>query len=273
MNENENNLNETPEENNLPEEEVTENAETVEDTFTETEPTEFPEEEDVSFAEPEEAVLSETEVKLKKAKTSALIAWILVVLFAVGDFGYYWTQIYNKYNHLGYLDTNGMTIGDAAAGMNMSFEEFKEQYGLPKDMKKSTYFNAAQNLIPVSKMLELYGTDLDSMKEQYHFGDEITEDSTWGQALESMTLADYVGEDYFDEFKDEYALGDDVTLETKWGDVRKTVEQKQYDDRIAKEKGITPSPSASAEAEPTASADTAESEAPASEEPSASPEA
>ena len=80
MNENENNLNETPEENNLPEEEVTENAETVEDAFTETEPTELPEEnvgfaepeENVGFAEPEEAVLSETEVKLKNLRFDCL---------------------------------------------------------------------------------------------------------------------------------------------------------------------------------------------------------
>ena len=195
-----------------------------------------------------------------KYKTSA----ILVVLLAAVDIGYYMTNIYNKYNHMGYLDVNGYTIGEVVAGMGMEFDEFKDMYGLPKDMRKDTYMNAAQSLIPVSKMAELNGKDLDSLRTMYNFSEDITEDSTWGEAIDSMSLKDYVGEDQFEEFKTKYELGDDITLDTKWGDIRKDIEKKQVAERLAAE--ASASPSASAEASPEASADT-------SAEPSASAEA
>lgn len=169
-------------------------------------------------------------------KTSAMIAWILVAVLALGDVYYYMTNIYNKYNHMGYLDTNGYTIGDAVAGMGMDFEEFKEMYGLPKDMKKDTYMNAAQSMIPIYKMAELNNVDFETLKSEYDFGDEITEDSTWGEAIDTMTLKTYVGEESFEEFKTEYGFGDEITLETKWGDVRKTVEKKQVATRLEKAK-------------------------------------
>ena len=203
-----------------------------------------------------------------KYKISAIIAWILVVLLAAVDIGYYMTNIYNKYNHMGYLDVNGYTIGEVVAGMGMEFDEFKDMYGLPKDMRKDTYMNAAQSLIPVSKMAELNGKDLDSLREVYNFGEEITENSTWGEAIDSMSLKDYVGEDQFEEFKTKYELGDDITLDTKWGDIRKDIEKKQVAEREAAEAAASASasPSASAEASPEATADT-------SAEPSASADA
>ena len=201
-----------------------------------------------------------------KYKTSAIIAWILVVLLAAVDIGYYMTNIYNKYNHMGYLDVNGYTIGEVVAGMGMEFDEFKDMYGLPKDMRKDTYMNAAQSLIPVSKMAELNGKDLDSLREMYNFSEEITENSTWGEAIDSMSLKDYVGEDQFEEFKSKYELGDDITLDTKWGDIRKDIEKKQVAEREAAEAAASASPSASAEASPEATAD-------ASAEPSASADA
>lgn len=205
-----------------------------------------------------------------KYKTSAIIAWILVVLLAAVDIGYYMTNIYNKYNHMGYLDVNGYTIGEVVAGMGMEFDEFKDMYGLPKDMRKDTYMNAAQSLIPVSKMAELNGKDLDSLREMYNFGEEITENSTWGEAIDSMSLKDYVGEDQFEEFKTKYELGDDITLDTKWGDIRKDIEKKQVAEREAAEAAASASasPSASAEASPEATAD-ASTEPSASAEPSA----
>lgn len=170
--------------------------------------------------------------KKNNFKTSAIIAWVLVAVLALGDVYYYMTNIYNKYNHMGYLDTNGYTIGDAVAGMGMDFDEFKDMYGLPKDMRKDTYMNAAQSMIPISKMAELNNMDFETLKTQYNFGDEITEKSTWGEAIDTMKLKDYVGEDSFDDFKKEYELGDEITLDTKWGDIRKTVEQKQVDKRL-----------------------------------------
>lgn len=224
---------------------------------------------DASEVEAAEEVTQNIAKSASKFKTSAIIAWILVVILAAVDVYYYMTNIYNKYNHMGYLNVNGYTIGDAVAGMGMDFDEFKEMYGLPKDMKKDTYMNAAQGLIPVAKMAELNGVDFATLKERYNIGDEITEESTWGEAIDSMLLKDYVGEDQFDEFKTTYELGDEITLETKWGDIRKEVEKKQVAERLAAE----------AEAEASASPEATDDAADASASPeadadvSASPEA
>ena len=249
--------------------ETFENEETVDDMPT---AADVPEDDEAPTEAESSAVIGAIGAEAPKSgsnyKTSAIIAWILVVLLAAVDIGYYMTNIYNKYNHMGYLDVNGYTIGEVVAGMGMEFDEFKDMYGLPKDMRKDTYMNAAQSLIPVSKMAELNGQTLDSLREMYNFSEDITEDSTWGEAIESMSLKDYVGEDQFEEFKSKYELGDDVTLDTKWGDIRKDIEKKQVAEREAAEAAASASasPSASAEASPEASADT-------SAEPSASAEA
>ena len=65
--------------------------------------------------------------------------------------------------------------------------------------------------------------------------DEVKDDSTWGEALDQATLGAYVGVDELEEFKEYYGLSDEVTANTLWGDVRKTVEEKQREERIASE--------------------------------------
>ena len=188
-------------------------------------------------------------------KTSAIVAWILVAALLVVDIAYYMTNIYNKYNHIGYLNVSGYTIGEVVAGMGMTFEDFKEMYGLPADMRKDTYMESAQSIIPVSTMAEMNGMDIETLKESYGFGDEINENSTWGEAIDSMTLRDYVGENQFEDFKTQYNLGDDVTLDTLWGDIRKDVEKLQLAERLAEEAAASASPSVS----PSASAQASES--------------
>lgn len=231
----------------------------------------------VSEIENNEVITDNSQLSALKAaskfKTSAIIAWILVVILAAVDIYYYMTNIYNKYNHIGYLNVNGYTIGEVVAGMGMEFDEFKEMYGLPQDMKKDTYMNAAQAMIPVSKMAELNGVDFDTLKERYNIGDDITEESTWGEAIDSMLLKDYVGEDQFDEFKTTYSLGDEVTLETKWGDIRKDVEKKQVAERLAAEAAsASPSASADADVESDTDADTDSTTEPESSDVAESPE-
>lgn len=142
---------------------------------------------------------------------------------------------YNKYNNMGYLDTTGGTIADVVAASGMSLSEFLKMYGLPADMGEDTYLNAAQSLIPIKSMAELNNMDIEELKEMYKFGDEVTGDSTWGEAIESMTLRDYVGEANFETFKTEYELGDEITLDTKWGEIRKQIEEKQVAERLEQE--------------------------------------
>ena len=195
-----------------------------------------------------------------KFKASAIVAWILVVVLLAVDVVYYMTNIFNKYNHIGYLNVSGYTIGEVVAGMGMSFDDFKEMYGLPSDMRKDTYMESAQSIIPLSTMAEMNGMDIEALKEAYGFGDEINENSTWGEAIDSMTLRDYVGETQFEEFKTRYNLGDEITLDTLWGDIRQEVEKMQLAERLAEEAAADAS--ASPSASPSASAETSESPSP-----------
>ena len=145
---------------------------------------------------------------------------------------------YNKYNNMGYLDTTGGTIADVVAATGGTLSKFLEEYGLPADMPGDTYINAAQSLIPLKKMAEMSGMTFEDVKTRYNFGDEITEDTTWGVAVDSLTLRDYVGEANFEMFKTEYELGDEITLDTKWGEIRKQLEEKQVAERVAQEKAM-----------------------------------
>lgn len=239
------------EENVMPEEEQTaaaefeDNAEAEAEADEQENADEAVDEEAVEEAPEEQSYLlkSKLEKALKTAnnfKTSAIVAWILVAVFACVDGYYFMTNIYNKYNHMGYYDVDGYTIGDVVASMgSMDFEEFKDMYGLPADMRKDTNLNAAQSLIKLSKMAELNGVDFAKLKEHYKFGDEITEDSTFGEGIDSLTIKDYLemtgSEGNFEEFKTTYGISDKITEDSKWGEVRKIYEKQKLNERLAKE--------------------------------------
>ncbi len=219
--------------------------ETVEETvFEDEEPTDEPTEEPIPEEEPIDvdalkAKLGAAETSAKKFKTSAVAAWIIAAVLVCTDAYYFMTNIYNKYNHMGYYDVDGYTVGDVVSSMGMDFETFKEMYGLPGDMRKDTNLNAAQSLIKLSKMAELNGIDFASLKERYKFGDGITEESTFGEGIDSMTIKDYLemsGGDDFETFKTTYKLPDSTTEDAAWGTVRKTYEKQKVAERVAKEK-------------------------------------
>lgn len=248
----ENNLPNEGTENEVTEEIVTEEniSENVEENVEET--TEETVEENVGFdEEPAEETevqdlfakkLANAEKKAAKFKTSATVAWILAAILICVDAWYAYTNLYNKYNHIGYYDVDGYTVGDVVASMGIDFDEFKEMYGLPKNMKKDTNLNAAQSLIKLSKMAELNGMDFADLKERYKFGDEITEESTYGEGLESMTIKDYIelsrAASSFEEFKTTYGIGDNITEDSKWGEVRKIYEKQLVAERKQEEEAL-----------------------------------
>lgn len=178
--------------------------------------------------------------RAKNMKTCAIIAWVVAAVLVCVDGWYAYTHIYNKYNHLGYYDIDGYTVGDIVSSMGMDFDDFKEMYGLPKDMRKDTNLNAAQALIKLSNMAELNGIDFEDLKERYKFSDDITEDMTFGEGIDSMTIADYLdmsgAEDDFETFKTTYGISDDITEDMSWGKVRKIYEKAKVAEREAEEK-------------------------------------
>lgn len=145
------------------------------------------------------------------------------------------TEVSNKYNNQGYVDVSGRTVEEVAEEEGMSLDEFLAQYNLPADMPGDTTESAAYNNIPFSKMAETYDMGTEELKELFQLPDKVTGDTPWGEALDQATLGAYVGVDELEEFKEYYGLSDEVTANTLWGDVRKTVEEKQREERIASE--------------------------------------
>lgn len=130
-----------------------------------------------------------------------------------------------------YINVSGRTIGEVAEQAGYTdFNEFLTEYGLPSDLSADTTESDAYYTIPTGKIAEMYGMELDELKETLGLGDNVTYDTTWGEAESQSPLRFYIGEEYLDAFKAEYGLGDEVTADTLWGEVRNIVDQKALDD-------------------------------------------
>ena len=133
-----------------------------------------------------------------------------------------------------YIDTTGEMIGEIADKAGYTCDEYKEMFGLPKDMPASTNSNAAQSYIPVRILIKQYGMTIEEFRKEYGLGDNITEDSTFGDATDEMTLENMFGlskltdeekSEQLTKIKETYGLSDDVTIQTKYKDVRKTIDE------------------------------------------------
>lgn len=171
--------------------------------------------------------------KVLKGVLTAIIAVILAAAVAFGSFKLY-KAVYNPYNHMGYYNMSGMSVQDVAEMNDMTVEDIIKELQLPDDVKGDTYYDVIEFLVPVSYMAQMYGADFETLKEAFQLGEHITGDSTWGEALDSMTLLTYMGsEEVVDEFIAEYGFGEEVTSETLWGEVRKTVNKIDYERHLA----------------------------------------
>ena len=190
----------------------------------------------------------------------AVLAVVLCALTARGKF----PKIYNKYNHMGYVNITGRTIADIAAESGMELSELLEQYGLPADMPGNTQESAAYYSMPVKTIAQMYGMSFEDIKELLGMGEDITEDTPWGVAEGEVTLEKYIGADNLDSFREEYGFGDEVTLETKWKEVRNTVDNKSkqnYEEQnAAKEEQADETAAETEETDEAAAEETEESE-------------
>ncbi len=155
-------------------------------------------------------------------------------------------KLVNKYNHMGFVDITGNTIGGIAKSSDTSVEDFKKQFGLPDDMPASTIEMAAMYMLPAKNYGMMYGIDFATMKDLMHIpdttedGTEITEDTPWGVVQGEIAIADYIGDTgdgaALKDFKDEFGFGDEITGETKWKEVRNVVDEKTRQDTIESKK-------------------------------------
>lgn len=170
----------------------------------------------------------------KSSKTGAIIAVVVAVVVIAAAI--ITSQIeFNKYNKMGYIDISGQTIGDIIKEQGITLDEFLETYSLPEDMPASTTESAAYYNIPTGKVAEMYGMDFDTLKAALNLGDEVTAETTWGEAEGMVKFADYIGEENVDSFKAQYGLGDEITGDTPWKEIRPVVDQMQKDAREAQE--------------------------------------
>ena len=220
----------TVEENTVEAEEIT-SAETVSGDNTEVPGAE---QEEVSFGETEKEQPKKSKIKMVCTIIGAVVVVAAVVLVGVIK-GPEW---FNKYNRMGYIDTSGRTIGEVADAAGMDLKDFLAEYQLPEDMPANTTESAAFYTIPVSVMAQMQGWDFESMKEVYQWGDEVTEDMTWGEAEGLTKLSVMVGEENLDAFKQEFELGDDITADTLWKDVRTIYDTKMKEMSEATEEPI-----------------------------------
>ena len=210
------------------------------------------------------------EIPAKKSKAPVIVAIVAavviiaaaIIVVATGKFGE-WT---NKYNR-GYVDTTGRTVAEVAEQIGMTYEEFLEEYGLPKDMPKNTYEAVAFYTMPAKKAADVYGIPFDQIKKMLDLPDDTDENKPWGEVEGEVKLGTYLGgADYVDMFKEQYGLGDEVTADTLWKEVRpivdaKTKEQREEQEKLAAQSSAEP---ADGEDNSTASSDAPE-ETPAAE--------
>ena len=183
-----------------------------------------------------EAVEAVEEIIPAKKNKSGVVVAIVLALAIVAAACVWFFMPKNPYNKMGYVDISGKTVQDLADQMGVSLADFLAQYELPADMPADTTESAAYYNIPVKIMAQMFGMDFATMKETLHFPEEVTEETTWGDAEGMVLLKDYVGEENLDAFKEQYGFGEEVTLETQWKDVRTTVDTAQKEARIEQEK-------------------------------------
>lgn len=166
-------------------------ADQVEETveaFTDDVPQEQPEEAYVE--EDMELVLENAVIPEKKSMSNSAVAVIsslitLVVCAAVVLVAYFTT--YNKYN--ANVDGYSVTLEQSAKEMEMTLDELKEEYGLPKDMRGDTIIPVVQNYFSADKALQMQsGMTFDQFVEMVGLPDdiEVSADMPWGKFQKIM---------------------------------------------------------------------------------------
>lgn len=135
----------------------------------------------------------------------------------------------------GYADTTGRTVEEAAKAMGMTLEEYIEENELPENLPALVSENEANYTIPVSRMAERYGMSFEEFTNILNMPESVTEDTTWGEALDEVTIGSYIGEGNVQSFVEKYNLPDSVTADTKWGEVRAAVDNAKKEERQKEE--------------------------------------
>ena len=209
------------------------------------------EEDAVEACECAECAQKEPEEIRKSSKVGAIIA-VIVAVVVVATAVITSNMDFNKYNKMGYINVSGTTVGEQIAYANMTLEDFLTQGGLPEDMTEDTYWDAAIALMPMENFSKLmFNADFETVKAGLGLPEEVTAETTFGDAQGMMTVAELfnIDETSIEGFISQYGLDETVTPETQWKDIRQKVEAVQLEQRLAEEKAAAEAEKAQEEAE------------------------
>ena len=137
-----------------------------------------------AIAEDVEAVVEKAEIsKSAVAVISAAITFAVCVIIV----GVLYFTTYNKYN--ANVDGFLYTIAEEAENAGKPLKDFKEEFGLPKDMQGNTTSVAAQSYIATGKFIEMsYGMTFEQFSQIVGITeeDEVDENSPWGKTQKVM---------------------------------------------------------------------------------------
>lgn len=177
---------------------------------------------------------AEQPVAKAKDKSSVLANVIIVlVILAVLGLGAY--AVGSKYMNNSSSETadntqNSETVADYIAKNDMTFDDFKAEYGLADnaDITEDTIAEAAASSMTLDNYAKYSGTTLEELKAQYGLGDDVPDTTLWQDAMMYMTTGvvanQIVGVD-FDTLKAQMGLPDSITEDTLWSETRSVMSE------------------------------------------------
>lgn len=150
------------------------------------------------------------------AAVAVVVAIVLIMLFVNRN-------PYEKYIDVTGR-TIGQVAEEANIDYEQFLEIYDLPEDMPKNTSESSAYNTIP-FATIIEMNQFTGMEtVEDAKKMLELPDEIDDDTPWGVAIGEAPLRAYVGESNVDSFKERYGLGDDVTGDTKYKDVRKTVD-------------------------------------------------
>ncbi len=131
---------------------------------------------------------------------------------------------------LGFDRTSGMqepSLRELVKSSGTSMEEFKNRYGLPKNLSAGTRASKIEEAIPLAKMAEMSGTNATELKASLGLDPALSDDTPWGEAYGLVTLARIaeLNGTTFDQMKVLFSLPDSIGPDSPWKDAKVLVEK------------------------------------------------
>ncbi len=157
-----------------------------------------------------------------------IIVLVIVVFVGVGVYATY-GKISEGIEDKAVENGAEATVGYLARQSDMTVEDYLAQYGLELGdtiTKKTTESEMLDNM-SVEYHANYYGQDADELIETAGLQDQVTKDMPWKEFLDLVPAHLVVGDDEISQTKEQYGLGDEITDDTTYGEYNALIEEKQ----------------------------------------------